>query len=533
MTTYAVLSGSAVVRPDFRFGVAAVGMAVLWFALLQGVAFVRAGGVFEYPLDDVYIHLAMADSIRAGGYGVNPGEYASADSSPLYPFLLAPFAHMSAVRLVPLVLNLASLAVGAWMWGALVAKAGFGASPRLGLALAALGPVALNMAGVAFLGMEHALHAVLSLAVLLGLIHFSENGRIGLLLVVGVVLGPLVRLEGLAVSLSICLPLLIRGRVGWGVALGLGAMLPVLVFAAFLSAHGIGPLPNSVMAKLGDTALLGSGWHAVVFNWVIVKFANPAGGLIAGAALMLLVILVRAGADRRRELDSVVIAGVLVALAHLSFGRMGWGYRYEHYAVVFTVGAVIYTLGRAMVADRGSPVRLARLLSLAFLVVPLGFYGPALLIEGTASPRAINLQQVQMTRFAREWVRAPVAVNDIGRMVWRNPYYVLDLWGLASREALEARRMEAPEEGWADALAERHGADLAMIYDFWLGQFVGSSWVRLGELRIEGPRGFVAGSAVNFYATRPEAAEGLQNMLVEFASTLPSGAGFFPDKAMP
>ncbi len=50
-----------------------------WFALYWAESFRRAG-VFEYPLDDVYIHLAMASGIARGTYGVNPGEAASAAS---------------------------------------------------------------------------------------------------------------------------------------------------------------------------------------------------------------------------------------------------------------------------------------------------------------------------------------------------------------------------------------------------------------------------------------------------------------------
>ena len=52
--------------------------ALLAFVALMAVAMARAGWVFEYPLDDVYIHMAMAEQIAAGGYGVNAGELASA-----------------------------------------------------------------------------------------------------------------------------------------------------------------------------------------------------------------------------------------------------------------------------------------------------------------------------------------------------------------------------------------------------------------------------------------------------------------------
>ena len=39
-----------------------------------------------------------------------------------------------------------------------------------------------------------------------------------------------------------------------------------------------------------------------------------------------------------------------------------------------------------------------------------------------------------MRRFVLEHVKAPVAVNDVGLVAYRNPYMVLDLIGLGSEE---------------------------------------------------------------------------------------------------
>lgn len=118
-----------------------------------------------------------------------------------------------------------------------------------------------------------------------------------------------------------------------------------------------------------------------------------------------------------------------------------------------------------------------------------------------------------------------MAVNDIGWVAFRNPHYVLDLWGLASRAALRAR-LSGDDPGWADRMAEEHGADLAMIYSAWLGGEIGSDWVRLGTLRIEGRKGYVAAPEVAFFATRPGAVEPLRAALDDFAPTLPEGATF-------
>jgi hypothetical protein len=62
----------------------------------------KNGGLFLYTTDDAYIHLSMSEQIARGGYGVNPGEFAAAASSILFPVLLAPFAGFSWQSWTPL-----------------------------------------------------------------------------------------------------------------------------------------------------------------------------------------------------------------------------------------------------------------------------------------------------------------------------------------------------------------------------------------------------------------------------------------------
>ncbi|MCB2152947.1 MAG: hypothetical protein KDE06_18660, partial [Rhodobacteraceae bacterium] len=91
------------------------------FLLWQALSYHRAG-LFEYPLDDVYIHLAMASGIMGGTYGINPGEPASAASSVLYPLLLLPFPGTGFQRMLPLLWNFAGLVGLAWLFGGFVAR---------------------------------------------------------------------------------------------------------------------------------------------------------------------------------------------------------------------------------------------------------------------------------------------------------------------------------------------------------------------------------------------------------------------------
>ena len=114
-----------------------------------------------------------------------------------------------------------------------------------------------------------------------------------------------------------------------------------------------------------------------------------------------------------------------------------------------------------------------------------------------------------------------MAVNDLGWVAWRNDEYVLDLWGLASLQALEARRTYV-ESAWIGPLAEEHGVRAAMIYEEWFPGLP-ESWVRLGELRLGGMRITCADNKVAFYATGASSAPELRAALTRYAEDLPPG----------
>src|SRR5437870_4515889 len=88
---------------------------MMWFAVTalfiicgaELVAILRLNnGHLVYSLDDAAIHLALAENIARGHYGVNLGEFSSPSSSILWPFLLAPFAGSRVGEYAPLVFDL-------------------------------------------------------------------------------------------------------------------------------------------------------------------------------------------------------------------------------------------------------------------------------------------------------------------------------------------------------------------------------------------------------------------------------------------
>ncbi len=497
-----------------------VAAALAAFATLMAVAMARAGWVFEYPLDDVYIHLAMAEQIRAGGYGVNPGEIASAASSPLYPLLLMWFPGTEIQRMLPLLWNIAGLGLAAWLWGRILVVSGYGdgALRPVGLIAAALGPVALNMFGVAFTGMEHALHVAATLAIVLGLLRLEAEERVPLILFAGCFFTTALRLEGLALGL---LAALVLWRVrGFGPA-ALAAtltLLPALAFVGTLTALGLDPLPESVQAKLSNEDTTDFGPVTRTIAQVQVNIGKGGGFLLllgCGALGLLLFANPRLRAVLPR---SVALALLLAGIAHLMFGQIGWMDRYEGYIWAgLAAGIVAFAIG--------GPRRLPALAVIGVLGAGATTYWQSWTEHFPWNIRGIHLQPVQSARFAKEFARVPVAVNDLGAASWANPNYVLDLWGLASAEA-RFKRIFDPTPGWADPLAEARGVQLAMIYEDWLEAAIGPDWVKLGELRLDIRRGYLGGAEVAYFATDPAHVESLAAALRAWAPTLPEGAFF-------
>ncbi len=493
---------------------ALLGVAV-WFAVLQARGLAWSHGVFEYPLDDVYIHLAIAEQIARGGYGVNAGEYTSPGSSPLYPLLLTPFAGTDTQRWLPLIWNIVGLAAVGLLWGRLIAHAGYRGA--MGGLLALLGPVALNTAGAAMTGMEHALHAAASLAIVYGLFVLADEKRVSWVLLAGILLAPALRLEGLALALVGAGVLVVSGRIAVGALATALAIAPIALFVWYLTSVGLDPLPNSVQAKLVGAEDADVGRLARTIGTFRLNLLEVPGLLMLGLIAVLGALASAATGTRRWVALGLAAAGV----AHLFFGQIGWMERYENYILMALAAG-------ALVLAQGAGSRLTAMLPVVLLAGAGANYMPHAWEEYRFNPRAIHLQQAQTSRFVKEHLQTDVAVNDLGWVAWRNPNYVLDLWGLASHEARQTRIFN-PTPGWADALTEARDVPVALIYDTedWLAGAVGADWVRVAEFRLDLARGFLGAPFVGVYATDPEHAAMIEQALIAFAPKLPDGTGIY------
>src|SRR6185295_10638554 len=209
---------------------------------------------------------------------------------------------------------------------------------------------------------------------------------------------------------------------------------------------------------------------------------------------------------------------------HLLLGAFGEFFRYELYLWSAALLTGVY-LGREHLArftERTTSSLFALSLGgfVAFACTPYLF---ATLVTPLGANN-IYEQQYQMHVFTRDYYHGPVAVNDIGLVSYRNESYTLDLFGLATPEAIHLRRRDRSGE-WLASMTEKHHVHLVMIYDSWFPKRP-ATWIPLGRLELGGHRITPAERTVSFYATDRTTAGEVAPALRRFAAQLPRGAHF-------
>src|SRR5580698_1633389 len=150
----------------------------LWFAtaayfvalgVLLSLILRRTHGHQLYPLDDTYIHAAVAKNLALHGvYGITRYHSSFPCSSILWPFLIAfTFLIVGVHVWVPFVLNIAISLFILWFARRLLRRAEMPLTPVLEALFLLLLVCSVPLVGMTFLGMEHLFH-LLAFLLLLG-----------------------------------------------------------------------------------------------------------------------------------------------------------------------------------------------------------------------------------------------------------------------------------------------------------------------------------------------------------------------------
>lgn len=446
---------------------------------------------FTYSLDDPYIHLALAKQIITGHYGINANELAAPSSSIVWPLLLAPFAITPFFEYAPLLINTICILATASVLIGIFAYLGILQSSVVAFMIM----LALNIFGMAFNGMEHNLQ-ILCVAVIasqiLNLQKETSTSVEMLPLSIALIALPLVRYEGLSISVPITLYLFYSGhrRSALVISILIGASLGA--FSLFLYQLGLGILPASILVKNFDHL-------PVIFN----LYSN----ISAQGMFVLVTIGFLTTIWKTQRPFAIALSASLIL--HLCFGQSGWFGRYEVYLVLFFLILILDKL-------------FAQYRTKWFFAVllPLGF--PSLSIMTLDTPEASRVIADQQRRLAEivQKLDDNVAVNDIGLISLKNTHYTLDLIGLASNETRLARAT-ATDMQWISKLIQKHAVPYVIVYDGWFGS-LSNQMIKVGAMRIYGREHIRPNSDIIFYASSDDKASKLRSILSEYKDAHPS-----------
>jgi len=478
-------------------------------------------GSFYYTLDDPYIHLQLADMLgRFGHYGLHLSSYSSPSSSLLWTFWLALWAQPlaswpAAFDLIPLLTNLVILAL---LLNDLLAWLSRRFPPVSVLWIALAMTLSLNLYWLVMSGMEQLAQVWLTLRVAFALSEGQLQQRRFYLALFAL---SLLRYESLALVLPVLLWAASQGQHKLAGLTTLGIITVLGGLSLFLhDGLGLGWLPASITAK-SVLAKVGHGYGYGLTDALWINISHSLSSEYNRNLLMIgLAWLLR---DRHnRHATAILALAASVFLAHLLLGRVQTG-RYEIYVLALTWIALLVAITphiRTWITQwrRGFIALFATLLLL-----------PSSVFSNLSAPWAaqnIHDQQGQMAILVQQYLRAPVAINDLGLVARRNPQPVLDLAGLGTPGAFERRREAPYNSDWILTLMREHNTHFAMIYDSWFPYWP-ATFHSVAELNMPGMLLGPSSRRVSLYADSEPAAAQLLQAVRAYQADHPDKADWF------
>lgn len=480
-----------------------LGLALVMVLLMTASFTMRRGGVL-YPLDDSYIHLALARTLAdTGVWGLLPDRPSAASSSPLWSVLLgliaklSPFLPRTAFSWVPLIANLIAGAALVIFWRRRLSHTPW---PNAGtLILILIVPVPT----IAMIGMEHVLHALLASLLAWSAARALEQERhptVRQLIEIGALSGLAVatRYETLAVVVSVAALAIYYRRWLLIPATLLPTVLVVVGFGWLWVRNGGWWVPNSFLLKAAPAI---QGGVAAKITDHVLRQGLPAIALVSvlvgSLALLWLAMRRRQGPER-----VLLFLGIACTGGQLIIGQIGWLYRYEAWLMALDGLAILLAASR-----------LAQGREWVFKAVAIG-----LLI--LCAPRAgLSFAKTARAAHDRDWEHfgpmdalAPlsgkaVLVNDIGVVSYYGKVRAIDVFGLADNESLRWKRERRMDARGARLFANKVGAKIGEFQICWdlMRRNLPAGWTLVEAWT--GPRNVVFGDLTVGFMAEPGSAE--------------------------
>ena len=503
------------------------------FTVVTGFYFIYSylqlsGNQFIYPIDDAYIHLAIAKNFgEAGFWSINPHSFDSASSSILYTLILSALIKLFGVSIYyPMVVNIiAGYVTVYWIYRYF---RDFYSERELKLALIIFLPVSLLYMMV-ILGMEQTLHIMLSVMAVYFIrkntvTNFRRADFFNLLLTV-FFLG-MIRFESMFFVSCLLVLLMIKGKFKESFFILLAGFLPIVIFGLISIDHGGFFFPNSVIIKgsYPEGHFLISIWKifqkGILLNITFYKlFLFP----------IICIFIYFINQYRHRSLKDLIrneeLLLLILGTVFLQSLFAVIKYRYENYLMIMLI-LVLVPLATKYFSVQGK-----RVSHYLFIISFVGFcmVGFYRLIAShqvlKMSSKNIEEQQLQMGMFLNRFYKGQKTVaNDIGAIAYFGETKLLDIVGLGSTDVakfyIENRILNEVDfnrkyhQFLANYIKNNH-YKVAVIYPKWFPDKVPENWIPVASWTIQNNLG-TAQNRVVWYAFNIEDAEILHQNLRHF-----------------
>jgi len=490
-----------------------------------------SGNQFIYPIDDAYIHLAIAKNFgEAGFWSVNPNSFDSASSSILYTLLLSFFIKFFGDNVYyPMFLNIAAGYIAVY-WIYRFFK-DFYAEKELKLGLFLFLPVTL-LYNMVILGMEQTLHMMLSVMTVYFIrknfeTDFKRSDFIKLLLII-LFLG-MVRFESMFMVFSIVLVFLLDRKFREAFLIFLAGFLPIIIFGFISIQKGGFFFPNSVIIKgnYPEGNVLISLWKifekGILFNISFYKlFLFP----------ILCVFIFLLDSFKKEDFKVLIrkynLILIVIATIFLQSLFAMIKYRYENYLMIMLLLVMVPIAVDYFKQFRSGDRRIQNFLFLTFFAgfCVVGIYRSVsshMVLK--VSSKNIEEQKLQMGKFLNQFYKGQKAVaNDIGAIAYFGNTKLLDIVGLGSTDVAKFYvENKGLNEGIFNQKYHRFLSDyivknhykVAVIYPKWFPNKVPGCWIPVASWKIENNRG-TAQNRVVWYSIDKKEANILRENLKKF-----------------
>jgi hypothetical protein len=494
-------------------------------------------GRLIYPVDDTYIHMAIAkNAVLYNVWGVTRYEFTSSTSSPLYTFLIAITYKVFGVNeYAPLLLNLL-FGILTIIFSYYFLKKYITSQLRIFISLF-ITVFVMPLPSLTFLGMEHILQSLLSLCFIYVFIKTISKAEIRdrkqyLYLIILSPLVTTIRYEGIFLVFIVCILLLIQKRVFYAMAIGFTGLLPIVLYGFWSMAHGWYFFPNSVLLKgllpkfspggLFDSAG-GNSLKNIYESRIILLM------VIASLFVLLLSNIRKEKLSEGIKYANLILIGII--FLHMQYALTGWFFRYEAYLLLIGFIVISISIDGLLPKNYLREIFQQKLPYYAALILTIIIFAYPYFNRGINSlwitPQATNNiyeQQYQMGTFLRDYYKGKtILVNDIGAVTYLADIRLIDLCGLGSMETAKLKRNNLFSMQQINNLSQNRDAATAIVYDAMLQTISGSpqQWKRMGQWEITN-NVICASNKVSLYAISPISEEKLKQNLKQFAAKLPS-----------